>query len=233
MQEVVCWRRCAGRADMLSLHHGANTPVHTLPAGAKLLVLFVVGTGAFFVSSMAILGAVLGAVLLCYLVARIPWRVAGRQMFTIMPFMSIIFGLQLILTGSISAVLVAGRILVLVLLANLITFTTSTSTMVSTVESILGPFRRFGVRPEIVGLVVAITIRFIPVIKEQADQVRDAQRARGIPWSTAFLTSLLIKTLRLADGLGEALDARGIGVDQDANLMRRRANTRTRKKENR
>jgi biotin transport system permease protein len=207
---------------MVSLHHEASTPVHALPAGAKLSMLFVVGAGAFFVRSLAVLGAVLGGVVLCYVVARIPGRVAVRQMFTILPVMLIICGAQLLVTGWGNAVLVAGRILVLLLLANLITFTTRTSAMVSAVEKMLGPFRRFGVRPELVGLVIAMTIRFIPVIKDQADQVRDAQRARGIQRSTAFLTPLLIKTLRLADGLGEALDARGVGIDARESRRTRR-----------
>lgn len=206
----------------MSLYHEANTPVHALPAGAKLLVLLAVGTGAFFVHSMGVLGAAFGAVVLCYLLARIPWCVAARQMSTILPLMLIIFGAQFLLTGWENAVLVVQRLLILVLLANLVTLTTRTSAMVSTIEAILGPFRHFGVQPERVGLVVAMTIRFIPVIKEQADQVRDAQRARGIQHGTAFLTPLLIKTLRLADGLGEALDARGVGIGRDEKKSRRR-----------
>ena len=214
---------------MLSLYHEADTPVHALPAGAKLLVLLAVGTGAFFVHSMVILVAALGVVVLCYLLARIPWRVAVRQMCTVLPFMLIILGVQLLLTGWENAVLVAERILILVLLANLITLSTRTSAMVSTIEAVLGPCRRFGVQPERVGLVVAMTIRFIPVIKEQVDQVRDAQRARGTRRSTAFLTPLLIKTLRLADGLGEALDARGVGIDRDeknATILKNRSTKR-------
>ncbi|MCE6997199.1 energy-coupling factor transporter transmembrane protein EcfT [Saccharothrix sp. S26] len=204
---------------MLSLYHDARSPVHALPAGAKLLTLFAVGTGLFFVRSLPGLGITLAVVVALYAVARVPWRTAWGQLRPVLPFTALILVAQLVLTDWRTAVLVGVRILVLVLLANLVTLTTRTSAMITAIEVALGPLRPLGVRPERVGLLVALTIRFIPVIKEQADQVRAAQKARGVERSFAFLTPLLIKTLRLADGLGEALDARGL----DAEPPRRRS----------
>ncbi|WP_282780154.1 MULTISPECIES: energy-coupling factor transporter transmembrane protein EcfT [unclassified Nocardia] len=195
---------------MLSLYHDARTPVHAVPAGAKLIVLATTGTALFFVTSPVWLAVALGVVLALYALARIPWRATGRQVLAIAPFLVLIAIAQLMFTGWVSAVLVSERILALVLLANLVTLTTRTSAMIDTIERALGPLRPIGVRPERVGLLVAMTIRFIPVIREQAELVRAAQRARGIERSTAFLIPLLIRTLRMADNLGEALDARGL-----------------------
>ncbi|WP_405484304.1 energy-coupling factor transporter transmembrane component T family protein [Nocardia sp. NBC_00511] len=195
---------------MLSLYHDARTPVHAAPAGAKLVVLAVAGTGLFFVHSMAWLGVAFAAVLALYAVARVPWRTTGRQVLGLLPVLMLIMFAQLIFTGWVSAVLVGERLLTLVLLANLVTLTTRTSAMIATIETALGPLRPLGVRPERVGLLVAMTIRFIPVIREQAEMVRAAQKARGIERSTVFLVPLLIRTLRMADGVGEALDARGL-----------------------
>ncbi|NNH73006.1 energy-coupling factor transporter transmembrane protein EcfT [Nocardia uniformis] len=195
---------------MLSLYHDAKTPVHIVPAGAKLLVLAVTGTALFFVSSMVWLAVALAVVLGGYALARIPWRVTARQVWIIAPFLVLIALAQLLFTGWVSAVLVTERVLTLVLLANLVTLTTRTTAMIDTVETALRPLKPLGVRPERVGLLVAMTIRFIPVIREQAELVRAAQRARGIERSTAFLVPLLIRTLRMADNLGEALDARGL-----------------------
>ncbi|WP_198347664.1 energy-coupling factor transporter transmembrane component T family protein [Nocardia terrae] len=195
---------------MLSLYHDARTPVHTVPAGAKLLVLAVAGTALFFVPSIVWPAVALAVVLGSYAVARIPWRTTGRQVLGLAPFLALIMVAQVIFTGWQSAILVGERLLTLVLLANLVTLTTRTSAMIETIERLLQPLRPLGVRPERVGLLVAMTIRFIPVIREQAQLVRDAQRARGIERSTVFLVPLLIRTLRMADGVGEALDARGL-----------------------
>ncbi|MCC3768420.1 energy-coupling factor transporter transmembrane protein EcfT [Streptomyces sp. UNOC14_S4] len=195
---------------MLSLHREGRSPVHAVPAGVKLLVLFAAGTALFFVRSVAVLGGAMAGVALCYALARVPWRIAARQVLTVVPFAVALSAVQWLVGGWEAAVLVGQRMLVLVTLANLVTLTTRTSAMVAAIETVLRPLAPLGVRPERVGLLVAMTIRFIPVIKEQADQVRAAQRARGVERSTAFLAPLLVKTLRLADGLGEALDARGV-----------------------
>ncbi|MET9490245.1 energy-coupling factor transporter transmembrane component T [Nocardia sp. NPDC006630] len=184
--------------------------MHGAPAGVKVLVLAVTGAGLFFVSSMVWLAGALVVVLGLYRVARIPWRVTGRAVLGIAPFLALIMLAQILFTGWQSGVLVGERVLTLVLLANLVTLTTRTSAMVENIEKALRPLQPLGVRPDRVGLLVAMTIRFIPVIREQAEMVRAAQRARGIERSTVFLIPLLIRTLRMADQVGEALDARGL-----------------------
>ncbi|MGX1805255.1 energy-coupling factor transporter transmembrane component T family protein [Nocardia sp. NPDC055321] len=195
---------------MLSLFHDARTPVHTVPAGAKLLVLAVAGTGLFFVRSIPWLGVALAVTLGLYALARIPWAGTARQALGAAPVLALIMLAQWLCVDGHSAVLVGLRLLTLILLANLVTLTTRTSAIIDTIERLLGPLRPLGVRPDRVGLLVAMTIRFIPVIREQAELVRSAQRARGIERSTVFLIPLLIRTLRMADQVGEALDARGL-----------------------
>jgi biotin transport system permease protein len=57
---------------------------------------------------------------------------------------------------------------------------------------------------------VAIALRFIPVLLEQIRDIQDAQRARGIDRPViTFLVPLLVRTLHLADSLADAIDARG------------------------
>jgi biotin transport system permease protein len=195
---------------MLSLYQEGRTPVHALPAGVKLLVLFLAGTLIFLIRDVAWLAAAMAVVGLCYVLARIPWRPAVRSLVAVVPFAAITVIAQIVLSDWVTGVVVGERILTTVGLANLVTLTTRTEDMIATIETAMRPAVPLGIRPERIGLVVAIAIRFIPMIKEQTEQVRAAQRARGVERSVAFLTPLLIKILRLADGLGEALDARGV-----------------------
>ena len=59
-------------------------------------------------------------------------------------------------------------------------------------------------------VLVALGIRCVPVVIGLAEEVRDAQRARGLGASPrAFAVPLLVRSLRHADALGEALTARG------------------------
>jgi biotin transport system permease protein len=98
-----------------------------------------------------------------------------------------------------------------VLLAALVTLTTRTTDMVDAVIRALGPLRRLGVDPERVGLLLSLGIRSVPVVVGLAEEVRDAQRARGLTASPrAFAVPLIVRSLRHADALGDALVARGI-----------------------
>ena len=108
------------------------------------------------------------------------------------------------------------RIMLVLTLANLLTLTTSTTALIDAFETGLSPLRRFGVRPERVGLMVSLVLRFIPVLLEQAAVVRQAQQARGVRDVRAFLVPLVIRTIRMADGLGDALEVRGVADDDRA-----------------
>jgi biotin transport system permease protein len=118
---------------------------------------------------------------------------------------------QLVLTGWERAVVVVGQLVVAVALAGLVTVTTRTSDLLDVLESVLRPLRRFGVDSTRVALVLALTVRAVPVLVRLAAEVRDAHRARGVvAGPRAFAVPLLVRTLRHADALGEALAARGL-----------------------
>jgi biotin transport system permease protein len=83
--------------------------------------------------------------------------------------------------------------------------------MVDAVVAACGPLRRFGVDPDRVGLVIALGIRSVPVVVGIAQEVRDAQRARGVRFAPqAYGVALVVRSLRHATALGDALLARGL-----------------------
>ena len=85
--------------------------------------------------------------------------------------------------------------------------------MVAVVERLCAPLRLVGVRPARIGLVIAMALRFIPLVAERADRIREAQAARGgSPRGSGpatMVVPLLVQVLQLAHTVSEALDARG------------------------
>jgi biotin transport system permease protein len=82
------------------------------------------------------------------------------------------------------------------------------------VERVCAPLARVGVSPGRIGLVLAMALRFIPLLAERAARVREAHAARGgslrgVRGTAALVVPLLVQVLRLADAVAEALDARG------------------------
>ncbi|HYG90805.1 MAG TPA: energy-coupling factor transporter transmembrane protein EcfT [Azospirillum sp.] len=195
---------------MLGLYLHRESPVHALPAGWKLLALAVSATAAFFVSDLAVLGAALAACVLLFVAARLPLRVAIDQLRPLLPVLLLFFAVQAAFVSWQAGCLMVGRFAVLVLLAGLVTLTTRASDMIDTLERALGVFRPLGVNAGKVSLMLALTIRLIPVLVDLVQEIRMAQRARGVERSPmALLVPLMVKTLRMADNLSDALEARG------------------------
>jgi biotin transport system permease protein len=72
------------------------------------------------------------------------------------------------------------------------------------------------VRADRLGLLVGLTVQAVTTLSAIAGSVREAARARGAERSpTAFAVPFVVRTLRHADELGEALAARGIGDEDD------------------
>ena len=150
-------------------------------------------------------------VVAAYLVARIPWRVAWAQLRPLRWLVLVLGAAQLVFSGWRLAVAVVGSLVVLVAAAALLTLTTRVSELIDTFTWLVRPLRRLGVDPDRLALLAALTVRTVPVIAGIRDEVADARRARGLERSPrALLVPLVVRTVRHADHLGEALVARGV-----------------------
>ena len=195
----------------LAVYVPRDSVVHRLPAGTKLLLLVLAAIGVLALSQPWQVVVALAVIALLYAAARIPWRTTLEQVRPLLWFLLALGLFQLAIAGWQRAVVVVGAMLGLVLLATLVSLTTRTTAMVDVVVRWLRPLRRVGVDPERVGLLVALGIRSVAVIIELAREVRQAQLARGASSSPlAFIVPLVVRTLRHADRLADALVARGV-----------------------
>ena len=197
--------------SVLGVYRPGGSVVHRTPAGWKLLALLLLGVASVFVDEPWMVAA--GAVLLAlgYAVAGLGARSTLRQVRPLLWVLLVVAGFHLLVSGWERAVVVVGVIALLVLAAGLVTLTTPTQDLLDVIVRVLGPLRRVGVDPDRVGLLLALSLRSVPVVVGLAEEVRDAQRARGLAASPrAFAVPLVIRALRHADTLGEALVARGV-----------------------
>jgi biotin transport system permease protein len=193
------------------LYESGTSPLHRLPAGAKFLATLAISILTFVLRAPAWLGVTALAVALAYAVGRIPLRRCWRTARTLVPLTLFVFLFQWWLQGLDDAVPVSLRLLTTLACAQLFTLTTRVDDLISAVERTLRPARRLGVRPERVGLLVGLTLQAIAALSVIAGEVREAQRAREATRSLqAFAVPFLVRTLRHADELGEALAARGL-----------------------
>ncbi|SNT43052.1 energy-coupling factor transporter transmembrane component T family protein [Rhodococcoides kyotonense] len=200
---------------MIGLYRPGNSVLHRLPSGVKLLLLIAsILVATITVRTPLEVGIVALVVAGLFAVARIPAKVALAQLRPIIWMLLVIGVFQVIITSWQRALVVCGLLLISVALAALFTLTTRISDMLDTVARALGPLQRFGVNPERVGLMLALAIRCIPLLATIVHEVAEARKARGLQWSmTALATPVIVRALRTADAMGDALVARGVDDD--------------------
>lgn len=198
--------------SVLGIYQPGRSPVHRAPAGLKILLLAVgiVAMSVFVRDPWQLLPAA-AVVLLILAIGRLSLVAVARQVRPLLWMLLIIGAFQVFLTSWQRAVVLCGVLLLSVVGAAIVTLTTQVTEMLDVATRLLGPLRRFGVDPDRVGLVFAMTIRSIPMLGELFATVTQARRARGLGFSLrALVVPVLVGALRRADALGDALIARGL-----------------------
>ena len=123
------------------------------------------------------------------------------------------------LEAIINMIFLAMRLFLLVMGTSILTLTTTPVALTDGLESLLTPLKwiRFPVHE--LALIMSIALRFIPTLIDETNRIISAQKARGADFETGglirrakamipVLVPLLVSSLRRAEELGDAMDAR-------------------------
>jgi biotin transport system permease protein len=185
--------------------------LHRSGAGVKLLGLLVFST--VLVAWQSPVKVLVGFALVTglYGLGGFGVRTLAGQVWPLRWFVLFLLPFQWWTAGWQAAVTVVGTLVVAVVAAALVSLTTRVTDLLDVIARLLEPARAIGVDPERVALLLALTIRAVPVIAATLQEARDARRARGLERSTrALVTPVVVRTIRHADRVGEALAARGV-----------------------
>jgi energy-coupling factor transport system permease protein len=116
-------------------------------------------------------------------------------------------------------VMMSLRLVLLLIISSILTFTTSPIVLTDGIEALLKPFKRLGVPAHELAMMMTIALRFIPTLLEETDRIMKAQMARGAEFSSGniiaraknmlpILIPLFISAFRRADELAVAMEAR-------------------------
>jgi biotin transport system permease protein len=193
-----------------SLYLPGNTSLHRASAGLKLAVLAFGSTALMWVHSPSLL--LVACVLVCL---SVPWAGASLQQVwqQLRPLVWLLFvlgGLSVWSHGVLQTLEMILRLFTLVLAALVVSMTTPLTQMMQVVVWLMGPFERLGwVNGDKIALGFGLTLRLIPELGVQWQDIREAQLARGLkPSPFTMGVPMLLRTLRRADEIAEAIDAR-------------------------
>ena len=118
-----------------------------------------------------------------------------------------------------NAIFMVVRIMLLIMVTFLMTYTTSPISLTDGLERLLGGLKKVHVPVHELAMMMSIALRFIPTLIEETDKIMCAQRARGADFDSGnliqkakamipILVPLFISAFRRADELATAMECR-------------------------
>jgi len=221
----------------LGQYYASDSFIHRLDPRTKILVIFS-AMAVFILTYNAIrLAIALMIILIIVKVSSVPFSLVMRNLkpflwlffFTILfhlflskdevPWVTIPYlDLQISKSGLMNGMLYSFRLAILILLAAMLTLTTSPMELADALDRFFKPLQRFGVSTHEFTMMITLSLRFIPTLIEEADKLQKAQMSRGARFEgnliqrvksvIPLILPLFISVFRRADELALAMDAR-------------------------
>ena len=118
-----------------------------------------------------------------------------------------------------TAVFMAIRLVFLILGSSLVTLTTTPNQLTDGMEKLLKPLKKLKIPVHEISMMMAIALRFIPILTEELDKIMKAQMARGAEFDQGnliqkvksvvpILVPLFVSAVRRANDLAMAMESR-------------------------
>ncbi len=178
--------------------------VHNLDARSKILFTVVFLVLVFVCGNFWALGLVWLFGIVSYLFSRLPIKLVLKSFKPLLPIILLTTILQLYYIkdgdvlfawkfititdkGVFTAIFITARILLLLLISSLLTYTTAPTDLTDAIEKLLSPLKIFKIEVHTFAMMMTIALRFIPTLIDEIDRIMSAQKARGADFESGNL----------------------------------------------
>ena len=220
---------------MIGQYFPGDSFLHRMDARVKILLLLILLIEVFVFTSAPVYLLMTGITFLLIMTSKVPLRMVLRSLKPLWWIILFTFVLhlfshpgreiyriwQFVVTqeGVEQGALISVRLMLLIILSTLLTFTTSPLKLTDALESLLSPFKRLGLPAHELAMMMTIALRFIPTLISETDKIMKAQQSRGADFVTGSIMSrlknmvpilvpLFLSAFRRADDLALAMEAR-------------------------
>ena len=222
----------------LGQYYVSNSFIHKLDARAKILLLIYIIVLIFITQNTWSLLVVSLFSVVIMLLSKIPVKMYLKNIKIIIPIILLtailnvfyantgtvlceFWSIKIYSDGVFRAVFMAVRVLLLILMSSVLTYTTTPNDLTDAIERLLKPLKYIGLGNAVhtMSMMMTIALRFIPTLIEETDKIMSAQKARGADLESGgiikkikslipILIPLLISAVRRAYELAEAMECR-------------------------
>ena len=212
--------------------------IHSLDPRLKLVALIAFIVIIFLTNSLASVLFVSLIIFLVIIASKVPIKMYIKNLKTILPIIILtsvlnvfymsegetlikFWVIKITLLGVRKALLMSFRIVTLIILSSVLTYTTTPTLLTDAIESLLSPLRHIGLGGAVhtIAMMMTISLRFIPTLVDETEKLMNAQKARGADFESGSIISrvkalipilipLLISSVRRAFELSEAMESR-------------------------
>ena len=220
----------------LGQYYPGHSFIHRLDPRTKILTTLLLIVAVFLANTAVGYGVLCAMVLFIIAVSGLPFMLVLRSVKPLLFIIVLTLALHALMgqgehvlyqwkfikvteEGLRLGVQMAMRLILLLMISSILTFTTSPIVLTDGIEALLRPFRVIGVPAHELAMMMTIALRFIPTLMEETDRIIKAQTARGADFSGGnllvkaknmlpILVPLFISAFRRADDLAIAMEAR-------------------------
>ena len=220
----------------LGQYYPGNSFIHRLDPRTKILSTLLLIIAVFLANTAVGYAALCAMVLFIILISGLPFMLVLKSVKPLLFIIVLTLVLHVVMgqgehvlyqwkfirvteEGLRLGVQMAMRLILLLMISSILTFTTSPIVLTDGIEALLRPFRVIGVPAHELAMMMTIALRFIPTLMEETDRIIKAQTARGADFSGGnllvraknmlpILVPLFISAFRRADDLAVAMEAR-------------------------
>lgn len=214
-----------------------NSIIHRLDPRSKLLAMFAFLLMVFWANNVVTNSLLIVFVLAIVVLSRIQLSfflnglkpMIGIILFT--TFFQVFFTqgenilwkfwiFQLSIEGLQQALIIFIRFVLIIFFSTVLTLTTTPLNLADGIESGLAPLKYLRVPVHEIGLMLSMSLRFVPTLMDDTTRIMNAQRARGVDFNEGnmiqkvksvipILIPLFASSFKRADALATAMEARG------------------------
>lgn len=228
-------------------HYPVESPIHSLDPRVKIMITIFFIVSLFLVDNFTTYLVVVVFLAAVIKMSKVPFKFVIRGLRPILMIILITFIINILMTpgkillqvgfikiteeGLRQAGFMAIRLTLLIMGTSLLTLTTSPIILTDGIESLLSPFKRFGLPAHELAMMMTIALRFIPTLLDETEKIMKAQKSRGADFESGNLVSraknlvpllvpLFVSAFRRADELAMAMEARCYRGGENRTRMR-------------
>lgn len=191
--------------------------IHKLNSTVKLIFLIAISVYIFTVKDYFTLNIVLIISIAILVLSRIKLINYIKAIVNSIYFVIITFVINLLFSDIIYSFMISYRIFIMIIFTLILTLTTKPMDIVYGITNLLYPLKIFGVNTKDISLMVGIGISFMPILKNEYIQVKQAQIAKGYypkirdikKYSLCIFVPYLTNCFKRVDEMSIALRAKG------------------------